>query len=111
MHVCVGGGIWRGQGCVESGDGWVVGLCVFGVLVDVCLCLMCVGIWSRDREEGGDERSASFWSCEVRNREREGERERVSVKEGGWVGWEGGGEKGVAWEVERKRKRRVFAHV
>ena len=37
MHVCVGGGIWRGQGCVESGDGWVVGLCVFGVWVDVCL--------------------------------------------------------------------------
>ena len=62
----------------------VVGLCVFRVWVDVCLCLMCVGIWSCDREEGADERSASFWSFEVRNRERdkgrEGEREGESER-------------------------------
>ena len=66
----------------------VVGLCVFRVWVDVCLCLMCVGIWSCDREEGADERSASFWSFEVRNRERDKGREgeREGETEGGVEG-------------------------
>jgi hypothetical protein len=91
----------------------VVGLCVFRVWVDVCLCLMCVGIWSCDREEGADERSASFWSFEVRNRERdkgrEGEREtkggRVRGKERRRVGWKGGTEKGFRCAGRREREK------